>query len=106
MQHVSLVSIPWTPTEIDKNIYTVLCVLINSETIELDTDKSFKKFLENSSLDFDKFIKQLLETKLVYVDEGKMRLLVDELHTVFSPEGKIYAGENGSGEMTNYFLKK
>jgi hypothetical protein len=101
-----LVSIPWTPTEINKNIYTILHVLINSEIIELDTDNKFKKFIEDNSLDADKFIKELLDTKLVYVDEGKMGLLVDELHTVFSPDGKVFAGENKSGEMTNYFLKK
>lgn len=99
-----LVSIPWEPTEIDKNIYTILQMLTSYETIELNTDKQFKNLLDEQCLEADKFIKGLLETKLIYVDEGKMGLLVDELLIVFSPEGNVYAGENKSGEMSNYFF--
>ncbi|SFP80053.1 DUF6602 domain-containing protein [Parafilimonas terrae] len=103
---VPLVAKPWAPIEVDKNQYTFLHVLSRQGTIDIVADKQFKKFIEVNSLDADQFIKSLLETKLIYVDEGKAGLLVDELHTVFCPDGKVYAGENKSGEMASYFLKK
>ena len=101
-----MVDKPWTPTEVDKNQYTFLHVLSSVENIDIENDDQFKKFLSDNGLDTDDFIRGLLMTRLIYLDEGKVGLLVDELHTVFSPDGKIYAGENKSGEMTNYFMKK
>ncbi len=101
-----LVSTPWAPTEIDRNKYSLLLILSNVGSIELERDEQFKKFIKDNSLDVDKFIKELVETRLVYIDEAKMGLLVDEIHLVISPDGKMYAGENKSGEMTTYFLKK
>lgn len=35
-----------------------------------------------------------------------MDFLVDELLLTFSPEGKVYGGENKNGQMTNYFIKR
>lgn len=101
-----LVAKPWTPAEVDKTQYTFLYILSRAKTVDIDTDKEFKKFIEDNALNADEFIKGLLETRLIYIDEGKVGLLVDEFYTVVSPNGKVYAGENKSGEMTNYFLKK
>lgn len=100
-----LVPIPWTPTEIDKDKYSILNVLTKVGTVNISTDEQFLKFISDSNLNADKIIKELSDARLVYVDEGKMGLLVDELITVFAPDGKVYAGENKSGEMTNYFGK-
>ena len=100
-----LVPIPWTPTEIDREKYSILNVLTQVGTVDFKTDEQFLKFISESKLDADKIIKELADARLVYVDEGKMGLLVDELVTVFSPDGKVFAGENKSGEMANYFGK-
>jgi len=100
-----LVPIPWAPTEIDKDKYSILNVLTQVGTVDISTDEQFLKFINDSNLNADKIIKELSDARLVYVDEGKMGLLVDELITVFAPDGKVYAGENKSGEMTNYFGK-
>lgn len=101
-----LVSQPWMPTEVSKPEYTLLNVLSRVGSVEFDTDKQFQKFIEDNSLNTANFLKELAVKRLIYIDEGKVGLLVDELHIVFSPDGKVYAGENKSGEMTNYFLKK
>lgn len=101
-----LVSQPWTPIEVDEYQFTFLQVLSKTETIEPETDKEFNKFIKDKQLNADYFINKLLATRLIYIDEGKVGLLVDELKTVFTPDGKIYMGEDKSGEMTNYFLKE
>ena len=46
-----------------------------------------------------------VETKLVYVDEGKLGLLTEELLITFSPDGRSFAGENKNGQMANYFSR-
>jgi len=101
-----LVSTPWTPTEIDMDKYLILNILIKIGTIIINTDKYFLKFIKTNKLNPEKVIKELCEAKLVYVDEGKMGLLVDELNTVLTPDGNIFAGENRCGEMTSYFSKQ
>jgi hypothetical protein len=102
---IPLVPIPWAPTEIDRDKYSILNVLTQVGNVDIKTDEQFLKFISESKLDADKIIKELADARLVYVDEGKMGLLVDELVTVFSPDGKVFAGENKSGEMANYFGK-
>ncbi len=100
-----LVPIPWTPTEIDRDKYSILHVLTQVGTVNIKTDEQFLKFIIEKKLDADKIIKELVDARLVYIDEGKMGILVDELVTVFSPGGKVFAGENKNGEMSNYFGK-
>lgn len=101
-----LSSVPWKPTEIDSDKYSILNVLTKVETVDINSDVQFIKFIETKKLNADRIIKELIEGRLIYLDEGKIGLLVDELLTVFSPDGKVYAGENKNGEMTNYFSKE
>ncbi|MGH2667473.1 DUF6602 domain-containing protein [Flavobacterium sp.] len=101
-----LVSTPWEPTEINKDKYSILNVLTQVEFVDINSDKDFLKFIKTEKIDVEKIIKELSEARLIYIDEGKMGLLVDELYTVFTPDGKIFAGENKSGEMTSYFSKQ
>ena len=101
-----LVPTSWKPTEIDRDKFSILNVLLQVGTVDINCDEQFLKFIETGKLDSQKIIRELSDARLVYVDEGKMGLLVDQLHTVFTPEGKIFAGENKSGEMTSYFSKQ
>lgn len=101
-----LVSTPWMPTEIGRDKYSILNVLLQVGTVDINSVEQFLKFIETEKLDATKIIKELSDARLIYLDEGKMGLLVDQLHTVFTPDGKVYAGENKSGEMTNYFTKQ
>jgi len=97
---------PWTPTEINKDKCSILLALSKVEMIDINTDEQFLKFIADKKLDANKILRELSDDKLIYIDEGKMGLLVDELIMTFTPDGKAYAGENKSGEMTNYLGKQ
>ena len=100
-----LAKTPWKPAELNKAQYSILFALSEKKVIDIYNDQLFLDFLINENEELDIFIDKLVETKLVYVNEGKMYLLVDDLLTTFSPEGTVYAGENKNGEMTNYIMK-
>lgn len=96
----------WKPVELNKSQFTVLNRISRSGAIDLYKDKQLNDFLENENEELSTFIDKLITTRLVYIDEGKMNLLVDELLIVFSPDGKIYGGENKNKRMTKYFMKQ
>ena len=96
----------WKPVELTKAQYSVLYRMSGAGAIDLYNDKQLHDFLESESEELSSFIDKLVATRLVYVDEGKMDFLVDELVMTFSPEGKVYGGENKNGQMTNYFMKR
>lgn len=95
----------WKPVELTKAQYSVLYRMSGAGAIDLYNDKQLHAFIETEKEELSSFIDKLVETRLVYVDEGKMDFLVDELLMIFSPEGKVYGGENKNGEMMNYFKK-
>lgn len=96
----------WKPVELTKAQYSVLYRMSGAGAIDLYNDKQLHDFLKKENEDLSSFIDKLVATRLVYVDEGIMDFLVDELLMTFSPEGKVYGGENKNGQMTNYFMKR
>ena len=96
----------WEPVEITELQSSILLTLSKQGYIDIYNDKKFIEFIEGEKLILDKLIEELEATKLVYVDEGKMGLLTEELLITFTPDGKSYAGENGNGEMTNYLMRQ
>ena len=99
-----LKSIEWAPVEIDTNKYTILSMLSEMGEININTDKDFLQFIATNKLNVNEIINELKSNRLIYIDEDKIGLLVDELIMVFKSD-KIYAGENKSGEMNIYFSK-
>jgi len=96
----------WKPVELSRSQFVVVNRISRAGAIDLYNDNQLVEFLKTEDEELSSFVDKLVETKLVYVDEGKMDLLVDELLLTFSPDGKTYGGENKNGQMTNYFLKK
>ncbi len=96
----------WKPVELTKAQYSVLYRMSGAGAIDLYNDKQLHDFLKKENEDLSSFIDKLVATRLVYVDEGIMDFLVDELLMTFSPDGKVYGGENKNGQMTNYFMKR
>jgi len=96
----------WEPVEINELQSSILLTLCKQEYIDIYNDESFIKFIEGKNLSIDKLIEDLEATKLVYVDDGKMGLLTEELLITFTPDGKSLAGENRNGEMTNYLMRQ
>lgn len=99
-----LLPLEWRPTKIDKNEFIILNALLKQSVISIEHDASFLKFLNDVNLDCFQITKNLRESRLIYIDEDKMGLLVDQLLIVSSSEG-VFAGENKNGEMTSYFEK-
>jgi hypothetical protein len=96
----------WKPIELTKAQYSVLFRMSKAGAIDLYNDSQLHDFLKSENVELSSFIDNLVKTKLVYVDEGKMDFLVDELLMTFTPEGKVFGGENKNGQMANYFLKR
>ncbi len=96
----------WEPVEITQLQCSILLTLSKQEYIDFYNDESFINFIKGKNLSVDKIIEELQATKLVYVDEGKMGLLTEELLINFTPDGKSFAGENRNSEMTNYLLRQ
>lgn len=96
----------WKPTELNKSQFAILNQISHSGAIDIYNDKQLSDFLNNEHQELTTFIDGLIATRLVYVDEGKMNLLVDDLLIVFSPDGKVYGGENKNKRMTNYFINR
>lgn len=99
-------AVAWAPIEIDVDKHTILSMLCQVEVIDIDNDEGFKKFISDNSINIETFVSELIESRLVYLDEGKLGLLVDNLTMAFTPDGKVYAGENKSGEMSNFINKQ
>jgi hypothetical protein len=98
--------IPWEPCQISMSKYLILLMLVEEGVIDIKNNNRFNNFLSSEKLEPSKIIKELEEARLVFVDEGKMGLLVDELMMVLGSDNIIYAGENKSGEMANFISKQ
>lgn len=102
---IPLESIPWEPIEIDTDKHSFLMLLEGQGIVDLYKNEDFLKFIEKGNLNATKIINELEAARLVYMDEGKIGLFVENLVVIYTPDGKIFAGENKNGEMANYFGK-
>lgn len=100
-----LIPIEWKPAEINEIKFSILKSVLDKGVIDIENDSELITFSKSKNLNIKRVIKELVEDRLIYEDEGKIGLLVDELMISFSPNGQVYAGENKSGEMSNYMKK-
>ncbi|MDB5226388.1 MAG: hypothetical protein JWN78_581 [Bacteroidota bacterium] len=95
----------WKPAEIDEHEFVILSLLLTMESIKLEHNEVLLDYAVKHNLDINKIIESLVRNKLVYIDCGEMRLLIDQLVIFNGKNNKYYAGENKNGEM-EYFYKK
>lgn len=69
------------------------------------TDQSLLDLISKNHIDFETALEGLIAGRILYRAESEIGLLPDDLQIYISGEGKIYAGENKSGEMFHYFMK-
>ena len=81
-------------------------IILERGPINLTHDSEFRSGISSKSYDFDKFISEFTSTKLLYIDEGLIYISTVELSIVITPSGKVYAGENASGQMTEWQTSK
>jgi len=96
----------WKPVEIDVNQQIILTMLGRNEEIDLENDSDFNDFLEDNNINKKEIIGELIDSRLVYVENGSMKLLTDELEILNSPDGRIFAGDNKNGQMVKFLLKQ
>jgi hypothetical protein len=103
---IPLENVPWMPVEIDFAQFSILTILQSGLTFNVEDDLNFGEFIRKEGFDKKTFIQELLDTGLVFLDEGELGLLTQNLMMVWGDDDKIFAGENNSGQMENYFKKR
>ncbi|WP_341900724.1 DUF6602 domain-containing protein [Fluviicola taffensis] len=96
----------WEPTELNMTQYVIFQEIIRNGDVVID--QSLDDFV-NENKEFassEEFIKSLISTGLVWRSENRLKPLTDEAQCVILPDGRVMAGENKSGRLTNWALKQ
>jgi hypothetical protein len=96
--------VPWQPEEIDVSELAFLHFIGSTGTIQIEGHAGLNRFVRDNGIDLEKIIERLTTKGLIYLDDGRIGQLVDNLMVV-AHGGKFYAGENNNGEMVSYFTK-
>ena len=99
-----LTPLEWKPLEVSRNQFILLNLLLKLGEVDYENDKKFKDLINRENIDLKKLIEELENERIIYCEDNKIKLLTDEL-LVIEFKGKIYAGENKSGEMTHFVNK-
>ena len=51
------------------------------------------------------FLDEIKKTKLVFIENNKLKLLTDHCQCVILPNGKVVAADNKSGRLTRWIEK-
>lgn len=99
----------WQPSELTAQQVSVLAKMTDGSLLSID-DPEFNDWILREQLDKDAFILQLVETGLVALSPARqLQILTVECVVVALPDGRIVAGENKAGRLTNWvekFMKK
>jgi hypothetical protein len=94
----------WSPLVVNRDQFIILDLLLKFWEIDMKNDVNFKALLKKENINLEKVIEELEQERIIYCEDSKIKLLTDEL-TMVLINGKIYAGENKSGELSA-FIKK
>lgn len=98
-------SIPWEPTEVSDIEFALMHVLMRKMEIDIN-DRELNDYISSKGADPKEIIQGLCEKRLIYNDNSKLKFLTDECAIMFLPDGKAVAGENKSGRMERWLLKR
>jgi len=99
---------PWQPAFLSKAGYVVvnrLCHDDPEEPVELG-DPALHQFLEGEGMTIDSLVKELKDARLAAVTGNRLVLLTAECACVIDPELGFVAGENKSGRLQRWVLKR
>lgn len=98
--------LPWEPVEITLNQSVFLHALGVKEAID-PNEPDLLEFLRDRGEDPESLIKELEEAGLVYRDgAGLVRYLTDQCAVVTLPDGRIVAGDDGTGRLQRWALQQ
>lgn len=100
--------VDWQPVELDEKQHVIVQELCKIGIIHLDTDEELESFIIEGGLytSLNEFLNKLKETKLVYIENNKLKLLTDQCQCVILPNGKFIAADNKSGRLTRWVRKE
>lgn len=98
----------WKPVELDEKQHVIIQELCNDGMIDLDKDEELESFIVEGGFynSLTEFIEKLKETKLVFVEDNKLKLLTDQCRCLILPDGRFVAADDRSGRLTRWFLKE
>jgi hypothetical protein len=74
---------------------------------DLLNDKKFEEFVTSGEYkSMEDFINTIKETGLVFIDNNKLKMLVDKCDCFFLPDGRKVAAENKSGRLSAWVNKE
>lgn len=92
-----LTSQEWQPIEIDTFQQAILHRLFEEGRIKCNDE--LDDYFHNFNLSLDVLIKDWTTNKIAYRVDNEIILLMDEPLIISTPDGKVYLGENKSGQM-------
>ncbi len=94
----------WSPEFVSNTQFVIFNELCKEE---LDiTAPAFIEYISNEEKSVESFVADLRKTGLVSLDGTILRLTTAKLMCAILPEGGFAVGENNTGRMTRYMLKK
>jgi len=95
---------PWKPVEINMAEWVILMRIISDGYMELDQE--LEDFLQSKKYSTQQLIDHLTINRVLYVEDNKIYLLLEEPMIQSGKDDKTYIGENANGEMYNWIGKK
>ena len=96
----------WEPAFIDETQFAVFNELCKNKTIDCKHDKELKEFVEKNGYKLESFIISLKDTGLVDTTNQLLSLITEQCVCGVTPDGKYFAGDNKTGRVTRWSLKK
>lgn len=92
----------WQPKEITLQQAYIFKMLIEGESIFIDSDKFFA-IVRELNLNASNFVRDLEQTKLLYIDyNSELRFLTNQLQIVILSDGRILAADNYDGRFSKW----
>ena len=103
--NVPLKNIPYSPTDLNDVQCSVMRLLMNKGQIDFVNDREFRTYLSKNDYSTDQLITELKQLRMIYLEANIIKPLPDQFAFVFTPDGRILAGENRSGELDHWMMK-
>lgn len=91
----------WEPSEVTRAEFSVLYVLCQGATADMDSD-GFIEMLARNGVTEEELVAGLRKKELAGVRGRTLVLLTEHLQCVMLPDGRCVAAENNSGRLTAY----
>jgi len=96
---------PWSPVEVSEIEVTILFALSRKDKIDIN-EPDFISFINSKGADVNDVVKSLCNKRLIYLQDGVIKYLIDACVVSFLPDGRTFAGDDKSGRMTRWTNKQ